>query len=99
MMRLPSAAAASDTSDATSLRLLLLCGHSDLDHGPRRPGALGAHDGHELLPDVDLELHAGRDARGDLHLNILRHGEEASHTILALADGLLRNRQPNQLDT
>ena len=42
----------------------------DVDHGAR-PGALGTRDGHDLLPDLDLELHAGRDPGGDLHLHQL----------------------------
>jgi hypothetical protein len=30
----------------------------DLYHGAR-PGALGTGDGHDLLPDLNLKLHAG----------------------------------------
>ena len=40
----------------------------DVDHGAR-PGALGTRDGHDLLPDLDVELHAGRDPGGDLRLH------------------------------
>ena len=40
----------------------------DGDHGAR-PGALGTRDGHDLLPELDLELHAGGDPYGDLRLH------------------------------
>jgi hypothetical protein len=42
----------------------------DLYHRAR-PGALGAGDGKDLLPDLNLKLHAGGHARRDLHLHYL----------------------------
>jgi hypothetical protein len=48
----------------------LLRRNLDLYHGAR-PGALGAGDGHDLLPDLHLKLHTGGHARRDLHLHHL----------------------------
>ena len=55
-----------------SLLLSCRCSFYYLDHGAR-PGALGAGNGHDLRTNLNLELHAGGDARGDLHLHYLRH--------------------------